>query len=167
MTITDLSSDTWKFDLDEPDDLSVAFIAQYYRVHIGDLNNLINQGFYISDTYEIVDENGNEIDVDAVSIYKKLFEIYYFRKQSKTYLGAGGVDSVVSVTQDGTTFRGVERNGIAKTYNDLLKESKNDLKNLVNNYKFNRSTARQVVGDDFLGDDCVRVVDPRNGNSSY
>lgn len=167
MSITDLASDTWKFDLSEPEDLSVAFIAQYYRTHIGDLNNLINQGFYINDSYEIIDENGNSIDVDAASIFKKLFEIFYFKKQSKSFLGANGIDSIVQVSQDGHVFRGVDRNGIAKTYNDLLKESKNDLRQLLNNYKYNRSTPRHVVGDDIYSKNSPVIIDPINKSTLY
>lgn len=155
MTVTDLASDIWREELEEDSGTSVAAITQWLRTHIGDLNNLINQGFYINSSYEIIDENGNAIDVDAASIYKKLYEIYWFKKQSKSFLGANGVDSISQVTQDGITFRGVERNGIAKTYNELLKESKKDLKDLVNNYKFNRARAGHVVGDDYIEEGSV------------
>jgi len=136
MNLSDLASDTWKFELNEPEDVSLAFIAQWYRTHIGDLNNLINNGYYINDSYEIEDSSGVAIDEDAASIFKKLFEIYYLKKQSKSFLGANGVDSISQITQDGITFKGVERNGIAKTYNELYKEAKNELKSLLNNYKF-------------------------------
>ena len=151
----------------EPEDLSVAFVTQYYRVHIGDLNNLINQGFYINSSYEILDENGAAIDDDAASIYKKIFEIYYFKKQSKSFLGANGIDSITQVTQDGITFRGIDRNGIAKTYNDLLKESKSDLKVLVNNYKFNRSKSKHVESDDRFTKIEPQIINPINNASTF
>jgi len=150
MNLSDLASDTWKFELNEPEDVSLAFIAQWYRTHIGDLNNLINNGYYINDSYEIEDSSGVAIDEDAASIFKKLFEIYYLKKQSKSFLGANGVDSISQITQDGITFKGVERNGIAKTYNELYKEAKNELKSLLNNYKFNKSLAVHVIGDDII-----------------
>jgi hypothetical protein len=167
MTVTDIASDTWLLDLSEPDDVSVASIAQWYRVHIGDLNNLINQGFNINSSYEIVDENGTAINDDAASIFKKLYEIHYFKKQSKSYLGAAGINSVTQVTQDGTTVRGVDRNGIAKTYNDLLKESKVDLKQLLNNYKYNRSTAKHVETDDKYTINEPQIFDSLNNSTSY
>jgi hypothetical protein len=148
MTITDLANDTFIYDLDSPSDTSIPAIAQWYRVHISDLNNLINNGYTINSSYEIVDSSGVAINEDAASIFKKLFEIYYLKKQSKSFLGANGVDSISQVTQDGITFKGIERNGIAKTYNELYKEAKGELKTLLNNYKFNRATALQVEGDD-------------------
>jgi hypothetical protein len=162
MTVTDLASDIWRDDLDEDTGTSIPAIAQWLRTHIGDLNNKINNGYYINDSFEIIDENGAAIDVDAASIYKTLYEINYFKKQSKAYLGAGGVDAVTQVTQDGITIRGVERNGIAKTYLDLLKEAKNTLTSLVNNYKYNRSRGSQVVGDDILTKNTPVEVDPTN-----
>ena len=165
--VVDIASDIWKLELDEPEEISVASIAQWLRTKIGDLNNLINQGFYINDSYEIIDENGVEINEDAVSIFKKLYEIYYFKRQSKNYLGAGGVDSISQVTQDGITVRGIDRNNIAKSYNDLYKEAKNELKVLLNNYKYNRISPTDVVGDDYLSENPPLIVNPINNASTY
>lgn len=148
MNIADLASDTWKFDLDEPTEISVAYVAQWYRVHIGDLNNLINNGYNINSSYQIVDDSGVAIDEDAASIFKKLFEITYFKKQSKLFLGANAVDVVNSVSQDGIVFKGLNRNEISKTYNELYKEAKNELKQLLNNFKYNRGRAAQIESDD-------------------
>ena len=159
MTVTDLASDTWKFDLDEPSEISVAYVAQWYRVHIGDLNNIINNGYEINSSYEIIDSSGNNIDDDAASIFKKLFEISYFKKQSKSFLGANAIDIVNTVTQDGITVRGIDRNGIAKTYNDLYKEAKLELKNLLNNYKYNRGNAGEVKSDDFIDTRNLTITD--------
>lgn len=168
MTLADIASDTWKFDLNEPEDLSIAFIAQWYRVHIGDINNLINNGYSINSSYEIVDSSGAIIDDDAASIFKKLFEISYFKKQSTSFLGANGVNVITSITQDNITVRGIERNGIAKSYNELYKEAKNELKILLNNYKYNRgSSPRQVVGDDTLTNIGVPIINPLNNASDF
>jgi AAA+ ATPase superfamily predicted ATPase len=161
MSITDLASDTWKFDLSEPEDLSVAFIAQYYRTHIGDLNNLINNGYSIDPTtYEIIDSSGTAIDTDAASIFKKIFEIFYLKKQSKSFLGANGVDQVKSINQDSIVVTLVERNQNAKNYSELAKEAKNELRQLLNSYKQNRATPRQVVGDDMLTNIGNPIVNP-------
>jgi len=167
MYLADLASDIWREELGEDSSISVAAITQWLRTHIGDLNSLINQGFYINTSYEIVDENGSLIDIDATAIYKKIYLCYYFRRQSQLFLGANGIDSVTSVTQDGITVRGVERNGVAKTYNELLKGEKEALKTLVNNYKYNRGSARQVVGDDVYSKNFPVIKDPTNNATLF
>lgn len=148
MTVTDLASDTYKFDLNEPSDLSVAFIAQWYRSHVGDLNNYLNKGYNVNSLYEIVDSSGSAIDDDAAAIFKKLFEISYNKRQSRSFLGAAGVDSITVIQQDGIVTRGVDRNQIAKSYNDLYKEAKLELKQLLNNYRLKASSPKHVESDD-------------------
>ncbi len=148
MTVTDLASDTYKFDLNEPSDLSVAFIAQWYRTHVGDLNNLLNNGYTVDNSQEIIDSSGSNIDTDAAAIFKKLFEIDYNKRQSRAYLGAAGVDSITVIQQDGIVTRGVDRNQIAKSYNQLYQESRMELKQMLNNYRFKNSTPKHVESDD-------------------
>lgn len=148
MTVVDLASDTYKYDLNEPSDLSVAFIAQWYRAHVGDLNNFLNNGYIINDSQEIVDGDGATIDTDAAAIFKKLFEIGYNKRQSRAFLGAAGVDSITVIQQDGIVTRGVDRNQIAKSYNQLYKEAKAEFTKLLNNYRFKGSAPKHVESDD-------------------
>lgn len=165
MRIVDVASEIF-LELSEPSDVSVASITQKLRFSIGDLNNLINQGFTLNSSYEIISDSGAEIDLDAVSLLKKLYEIYYYKKQSTSFLGANGVDSIQSIDQNGVKVTLVQRNQTAKSYNDLYKEAKNDLKTLINNYKFNRSIAKQIEGDDSLTNIGKPLINPLN-NSSY
>ena len=167
ITVTDLASTTWAFDLDQDENISVASIAQWYRTHVGDLNNLINQGHYINDSYEIINESGESISEDVASIFKKLYEISYFRKLAKSSLGAAGVDTVLQVQQDGVTVRLADKNANSKNYQELAKESRNELKQLLNNYKYNRSTPRHVETDDRLPNRPPLIVNPLNNASTY
>lgn len=162
MKITDISSDIWRDELNEDSGTSIPAIAQFLRTHIGDLNNLLNNGYYINDDFEIVDEHGAEIDEAAISIYKVLYLDYYYNKQSKYYLGANGIDTVVSVQQDGHIVRSTDRNTTAKTYLELKKENKKTLQSLLNNYKFNRSGPKHAQGDDILTKNTPYTVDPTN-----
>lgn len=148
--LADIASDLWREELNEDSSTSVAAITQWLRTHVGDLNNLTNQGFYINSSYEILDEGGNEIDNDSVSIYRKLYEIYWLKKQSKLFLGANGIDVINSITQDGISIKSLNRNDQSKSYTELYKEAKNELKTLLNNFKFNRAISLDVTGDDAL-----------------
>ena len=156
MTVTDIGNELY-LELSEPSDTSLAAIVKKLRHTIGDLNNLLNTSFILNGSYEIVD-NGTEITTDQASILKKLFLISYYTKQSRTYLGANGVDSIVEVTSDGSRYRTVDRNQISKSYIELKKLEQAELKTLLNNYKFNKSTAKHVVGDDYISK--YDVVDP-------
>lgn len=151
MTVTDLASDTYEIDLSGPSDLSVAYITQWYRSHIGTLNNFVNNGYTLNDSLEIIDESGANIDNDAAAIFKKLFEIFYNKKQSRAYLGAAGVDSITVIQQDGIVTRGVDRNQIAQSYLRMYKEAKEELKKLLNNYRLKNSTPQHIVSDDYIG----------------
>jgi hypothetical protein len=166
MTLADLASDTWLLDLGEPDDISVAVIAQWYRSHIGDLNNYINNGYNLNSAYEIVDENNNAIDENAASIFKKLYNIYYLNKQSQSFLGANGVDSIKSINQDGIIVTLTDKNQIAKNYSDLYKEAKLELKSLLNNYKYNRTRPSHVETDDRLPHNPPLIINPLNNSNS-
>lgn len=146
--IADISSEIF-LSLGEPSDVSIASIAQKLRFTIGELGNLLNNDFIIStSTYEILDEDGNDISENQSAILKKLYEIYYWKKNSQSFLGAAGVNSVVSLQQDGIVTRFVERNGISKSYLQMYKDARDELKQLLNNYKYNRAIPSHVRGDD-------------------
>lgn len=148
--ISDIASEIF-LSLGEPSDISLASIAQKLRFTIGDLSNLLNNDFTIStSSYEILDEDGAEISESASAILKKLYEIYYWKKNSQAFLGAAGVNNVVSLQQDGIVTRFVERNGISKTYLQMYKDARDELKQLLNNFKYNRATPSQVKGDDYI-----------------
>jgi len=169
MKVVDIASNIWAFELDEPTDVSVASIAQKLRVSIGKLNNLINTNFYIDqDTFEIINaDNGSEISTDQVAIYILIFLDYFYLKQAKAFLGAAGVDVIKSINQDGIIVTMVEKNNMAKSYLELRKQNTEQLKQLLNNYKFNRATARQVETDDRLPIRPPLLINPLNNASTY
>ena len=166
MKIVDIASSLY-LELEQDEDISVASITNFLRNKIGDLNNKINQGFVINDSYEIIDSSGNEIDADAVSILKQIYLYYFYGKKSRKYLGAAGAEGVKSVQQDGITVVLIQKTDLAKQYSQMQKEIKDDIKQLVNGYKFNRSSPRHVESDDRLPRNPPLIVNPLNNASTY
>lgn len=135
-------------ELGEPTSYSVPAIAFWLRNHIGDVNLLIGTEFEIdSDSVTILPDIGES----EKSIFKKLFEIYYYNKLASQFLGAASQDIVTEISSDGATIRMVNKNELSKSYMALKKDALNDLRELINGYNVNSVTFAQVVGDDTVG----------------
>jgi hypothetical protein len=168
MKITDLSSDTFLLELEEDSTVSIASINQWYRANIGSLNNLIHTSYEVSPpAYEIVNaDDGEEIGVNESAIYKCLYLRSFFSRKVNSFLGAAAID-VIQVQQDGINIRGYDRNQLSKTYLELKKQNEENLKQLLNNYKYNRATPLHVEGDDRLSKTEPQIFNPLNNASSY
>jgi len=150
--IVDISDEIYR-ELGEPSDLSHASIAFWLRTNIGDLNILINKKFYIvENTLEVgVEENsGDSFGNIEKSIFKMLFSIHYYERLFRNALGAASVDSVVSVTDDGSTVVKINKNELAKNYSQLRKQINEELFLLTKNYNMNEAKPIQVTGDDII-----------------
>jgi hypothetical protein len=150
--IVDIADEIYR-ELGEPTDLSHASIAFWLRANIGDLNILINKKFYIDEnTLEIsIPENsGDSFSTIEKSIFKMIYSIHYYEKLFRNALGAASVDSVVSVTDDGSTVVKINKNELAKNYAQLRKQINEELMTLTKNYNINESRPMQVAGDDTI-----------------
>lgn len=147
--VVDISNEIFQ-DLSEPSDIGISSISMKVRSFIGELNLLINSSFSLNSSYEIVDENNEYIDVNAVAILKKLYEIYYYGKNSNSFLGAAGIE-VKEVSDDNATVISFDKGSLAKTYLDLKKTAKEELQNLVNGYKIKKYAPVHVESDDKIG----------------
>ena len=150
--IVDISDEIYR-ELGEPSDLSLASIAFWLRTNIGDLNILINKKFYIvENTLEVgVEENsGDSFGNIEKSIFKMLFSIHYYERLFRNALGAASVDSVVSVTDDGSTVVKINKNELAKNYSQLRRQINEELLALTKNYNMNEAKPIQVTGDDII-----------------
>ena len=120
-----------KSENDVTSSIGLSFIESWVLNNIGTLNNLIGTTFSINDAYEITPNLAEE----EKSIYKKLFEIYYYDKLIRTNLGSSSFDVVQEVTEGDNKIKLVSRTDIAKVYADMRKTSQSDLKSLVDKYK--------------------------------
>jgi hypothetical protein len=128
--------------------VSAPSIAFWLVNHIGDLNNLIQSSFAISaDSISISPDLGQE----EKSIFKKLYNIYYYEGKIRSFLGAAANDIVLEVSSDGATVRTVNKNELSKTYVQMKKMESEDLKALLAGYAGRSVSFLQVCGDDTIG----------------
>ena len=152
--IVDISDEIYR-ELGEPSDLSHASIAFWLRTNIGDLNILINKKFYITDnTLEIgiLEDSGDVFGNLEKSIFKMIYSIHYYERLFRNALGAASLDTVLSVTDDGSTVVKINKNELAKTYAQLRNQISDELTALTKNYNLNEVRPLQVAGDDIIAD---------------
>jgi len=151
--IVDIADELYR-EMGEPSDLSIASVAYWLRTNIGDLNVLINKKYFINETtLEISVPEGDSFGTTEKSIFKMIFSMHYYERLFRNALGAASVDSVVSVTDDGSTVVKINKNEIAKNYAQLRKQIVDELNMLTKNYNLNEAKPIQVVGDDIIGAD--------------
>ena len=145
--IVDISDEIYR-ELGEPSDLSLASIAFWLRTNIGDLNILINKKFYITnDTLEIgiLEGSGDAFGNIEKSIFKMIYSIHYYERLFRNALGSASLDTVLSVTDDGSTVVKINKNELAKTYAQLRNQISDELQALTKNYNLNEVRPLQVA----------------------
>lgn len=161
MKITDVAAEVFYADIAESSITSIPSIAYWLRAKIGELNNLLYTDFTVNDSGEVIDGEGVEIPIEAVSILKKLYIIYYYGRIIANNLGAAGLDQVIEVSSDGSTVRNVDKNSIAKTYLALKRDEEENLNALIKGYSAKDVLPISVAGDDNIGTNGLRIPDPR------
>jgi hypothetical protein len=139
-------------ELNRPEDTSVPVISYWLKSNIGDLNILINKNYIVNQiTLAITSSDENEaFGFREKSIFKMIYMIHFYERLFRNSLGAASVDSVVSVTDDGSTVVKINKNEIAKNYSQLRKQINEELMVLTKNYNLNESKPMQVAGDDTI-----------------
>jgi hypothetical protein len=148
--IVDVADEVYR-ELGEPADISIASIAYWLRTNIGKLNVLLGKPYLISETtLEIYssDEAKDPFGINEKAIFKKIYTVYYYERLFRNALGAASTDSVISVTDDGSTVVKINKNELAKTWLDAKKQSDAELKILLDKYEINAVVPLQVAGDD-------------------
>ena len=170
MKVVDIASEIYS-ELARPKELSVPPVAFWLRSNIGDLNNRINQDFYIdSATLEInrstVDASGNEVVVEIgeeeKAIFKKMYIIHYYGVQIRAALGAASTDTWVEIQSDGTSVRRINKVEQGRQYQFIKMSETEALEKAINAYKMRAAEPIQVAGDDTVEgnygtDDYVRT----------
>ena len=133
------------FELGQPTDLSVPAISYWLRNNIGILNNKLNKDIVINDTTLELDPNLGEAEK---SVYKKIYECYFYDLKVKQTLNSINNDSVLEVTDGGGTVRRINRNETSKIYLDAKKTALSELTMMVSDYNINDVGPLQVAGDD-------------------
>jgi len=148
--IVDISDEIYR-ELGEPVDISIASISHWLRTNIEKMNILLDRKYLINSiSLEIEHDNNKVFGLAEKNIFKLLYSIYYYERLFRNALGAASVDSVVSVTDDGSTVTKINKNEIAKNYAQIRKQINDELVNLINRYHANEVAPVQIVGDDTM-----------------
>lgn len=148
--IVDISDEIYR-ELGEPEDISIASIAFYLRTNIGSLNVLLNKSYTINtSTLEIQDTSKDPFDLNEKTIFKKLYTIHYYDRQLRKTLVSVNLDSVISISDEGSSVTKVNKNELSKTFSNIKKQEMLELNQLLYAYNDNEITPLQVAGDDAI-----------------
>jgi hypothetical protein len=157
MKVVDIADELFR-EITEDSNYSIASISYWVRANIGRLNSHINTFFEIKPaTLEIVQstdtKNDNvlvesEITIDEGAILKKMFMIYFYDRTIRTNIANASTDTIVQVTDQGSSVRKINKNEVIKSLSFLKKQEYTEMKELIRDYKANQVKPRQVVGDD-------------------
>ena len=156
MKVVDIADEIHR-DLGSPTDLSIAAISFWVRSHIGDLNNHIHTKYGINDTtYEIEqEENSKKVIISGTesSILKKMYMVHYYDVKIRYNVGAAATDTVIEVSDGGSSVRKINKNEIIKSLSSIKRQEYNELQKLIHAFKMSKSEPRQVAGDDTVKGD--------------
>jgi hypothetical protein len=148
MKVVDISDDIHR-ELGTPTGISIASIAHWVRGNVGTLNNYLNTTYSEdSTTLELNDSDSVEIGIEETSILKKMYHVYYYDSQLRTNINTLQTDTIVFVSDQGSSVKKVDRLDVAKHLGQIKKEEQQNLTQLIHAYKMSKTNPIQVVGDD-------------------
>jgi len=152
MKVVDIATQLYS-EIGDPTDTSIAAVAYWLRTNVGELNNHLYENFSVDDAtsngdYEIKDEDSVEININAISILKKMYIIHRYGVLLRSQLSLINTDTFLEVRQDDTSVRRMNKNDIAKNISQIKSEEYHTLQHLINAYRVNKSTPLQIAGDD-------------------
>jgi hypothetical protein len=147
MKTVDIAQEIFK-ELGEPTSSSVPAIAFWVRANIGQLNNYIKESFTVNDSYEIVDANNQEINIEAVAILKKMYSLHDYDLKIRANIISISSSDIVSISDKGRSVTKVNKNEVTKALSSLKKEEYAALLKLIQAYNIREASPIQVVGDD-------------------
>ncbi|HAI40539.1 MAG TPA: hypothetical protein DCM40_21790 [Maribacter sp.] len=100
----------------------------------------------------VTDDTGADVTLEIGdgerAIMKKMYMVHYYDQQIRSNITTLGTDTVISVSDDGSSVTKVNRNEINKVYHQIKKQEHEELKELVNAFKLSKSIPIQVAGND-------------------
>lgn len=120
------------------------------------MNSHINTEYVLNDDLEIeetiTDNAGSttttELGIAEAAILKKMYMVHFYDAKIRTNLTALDSDTIVEVTDQGSSVRKVNKNEISKTLLSIRNQEYEGLQKLISQYKISKSTPNQVAGDD-------------------
>lgn len=149
MKVVDIAYEIY-LEIGEPTDTSIAAVAYWVRANIGALNNFLFSTFSINASYEIVDADGAEIDINAAAILKKMYIVHRYSVIIRSKLTDIGTNDVLMVQDQDTMVRRIDKNQLIKTISAEKKQEEEALKALISAYRTKVLAPKQIVGDDIV-----------------
>ena len=159
MKSVDIADELYR-ELGSPSTLSIPAISFWLRTNLGILNNHLNTSYTLGGApdYEIqnvyTDLQNNliteEINEEAKAVLKKMYLVHHYEVKLRESLAASTTDSVISVSDDGSSVRKVNKNEVSKVYLKLLKTEMEELNKLIFSYQRRGAEPIQVAGDDTI-----------------
>lgn len=139
------------FNYSYPDDgsrFSTGFISGWLETNLGLLNGITHEEFSINSTGAF--EPSSLAPVEE-SIYRLLYDIYYYQRASRYALkgivwDSSLTDAMIMVKEGDTTIQRTSKHQVARTFSDLAKAAEDTLNDLVFQYNSSKAAPRQVVG---------------------
>ena len=148
MKVVDIADDIFR-EVGRPSDTSIPVISYWIRANVGALNNYINREFEVdSTTLEILDKNSHEILADEAVILKKMYMVHHYDVQVRKNIGTIEKESIISVYDGEQSVTKINRNQVLLTLTSLKRAEEYELQKLITAYKTDKSSPKQVVGDD-------------------
>ncbi len=164
ISVTDLANLIWQDALNQTSLVSIPEIAYWIRANgLGKLNNLIFTFFDVDpDTLEITP--ADSFGLNEAAILVQLYMLKFFQFQVSNFLGAVGISDIVEYSENGMTIRKLDRVRISQTWLALLKQAKEDLKDLLTGYKISKASPRSISGEEIL---LLSTIIPRYNRTLY
>lgn len=156
MKVVDIADELHR-ELGDPTFLSIPAIAYWLRTNIGALNSYINTTFWInSTTFEIEEKETDTAGLEATveigeeerAILKKMYMVHFYEIKLRDNIASLATDTVVSVSDDGSSVTKVNRNEVNRVYQNIKRQEYNELKDLINSFKLTKAAPLQVAGND-------------------
>ena len=173
MKVVDIADEIFR-ELDSPSTLSIPAIAYWVRANVGALNNYINTSYVINPSgleieETVIDANRvsttTEIGEGEKAILKKMYMVHFYDTKLRSSLVAMDTDTVIEVSDQGSSVRKLNKNEISKTLNSTRNAEYENLMALISSYKVSQSTPVQVAGDDTV-EASIKVNNSFNRTSS-
>lgn len=145
--IVDIADELFR-ELGEPDDITIPSVAFWLRTNIGAVNVLLNKTYTIDPSN--LEITSDIFGINEKAIFKKLYFIHYYDRQLRKALINVSLDSVVSISDEGSSVTKVNKNEISRTVASIKRQEMDELREMLNKYELNEVTPLQVAGDDTI-----------------
>jgi hypothetical protein len=132
-------------ELDYPSSTTIPKINTYLYQNVGILNLTLYTNYTLNSGIMDVSETLDERDA---AIFKKMFEMYFYEKESRSSINTASSNSLVSVDNVGVSISLTNQHDVGKNYFKLKEDSYTDLKRMLNDYTIGTTSGQAIFAYD-------------------